>query len=113
MKNNRGDEGGILLSVLLLFSLMSFIFVQLAADNQIRNRYLKQTEVFYLALSMEIWTVKDLRARLAAEETTLPLVGRYQFQNGQVDYRILPAGIQIEVQVDQMEEPIKNIWGTE
>ena len=107
-KCSKKYQGGILLSLILLFSVMGLIFIQLVTDYQLRGRSQRQTEDFYLALTFEAWTIADLRRRLALLDTNLPLVGSYNYNRGEVRYQILPKKIRLETEVDSMTAIIES-----
>lgn len=89
---SKKNKGGILFSVLLLLTLVSFLFTAMLADYQTRQRFNVHTRDHYLCKTMETLTLADLETGEADES------GEHVYNTGTVSYVYLFEGRQVRLQ---------------
>lgn len=91
-------RGGILLSVLLLLSLFSFIFLLVLEDYQLAARFSQRTTDYYQAHTMAVLTKNKLET-LRLQKINIPEKGNYSFNVGVVSYSIKNEQLTLTVKI--------------
>lgn len=86
------------MSVLLLLSLFSLLFLLVLEDYQLAARFSQRTTDYYQAQTMAVLTKRKLET-LRLQKTDIPAKGSCQFNLGEVSYSINKERLTLTVKI--------------